>query len=181
MISPEQCRAARAWLNWSQEDLAQKAKVSLSTVRDFESEKREPIGNNLDALRLALEEAGITFESEPLGPSGIKYDGRIKEKDTYIPVLKLLNAAPDGFMKTADLIVQLEAWFKPEGEDAEILANRYDTKFSQIVRNIVSHRDAMTNLIGKGWAQYEKQRRGLRITTEGRRHVAAEGHPNSAP
>jgi GTPase SAR1 family protein len=36
-MSPEQCRAARAWLNWSQDELAAKAQVSNSTLREFEA------------------------------------------------------------------------------------------------------------------------------------------------
>lgn len=58
-LTPEQSRAARAWLEWSQEDLAQRAKVSMSTVRDFEKGRRTPIANNLDALQRVLAEAGI--------------------------------------------------------------------------------------------------------------------------
>jgi transcriptional regulator with XRE-family HTH domain len=60
-MSPEQCRAARAWLNWSQNELAAKAKVSNSTLRDFEAGRRMPIANNFLAIRRALEEAGIQF------------------------------------------------------------------------------------------------------------------------
>jgi DNA-binding transcriptional regulator YiaG len=60
-MSPEQSRAARAWLDWSQEELAAKASVSLSTVRDFEKARRVPIANNLTAMRVALEGAGIDF------------------------------------------------------------------------------------------------------------------------
>ena len=33
-----QCRAARGLLNWRQEDLANRAAVSRSTIRDFEGE-----------------------------------------------------------------------------------------------------------------------------------------------
>ncbi len=58
---PEQCRAARGWLDWSQDDLAKRAKVGLSTVKDFERRRRTPIANNLDAMRRALEAAGIEF------------------------------------------------------------------------------------------------------------------------
>jgi DNA-binding XRE family transcriptional regulator len=61
MLAPEQSRAARAWLDWSQEDLAKKAQVSLSTIRDFEKGRRTPIKNNLDAIRLALEMAGVSL------------------------------------------------------------------------------------------------------------------------
>lgn len=59
MITPEQSRAARGWLEWSQEDLAKRANVSLSTVRDFEKGRRKPIGNNLTALQSALEQGGV--------------------------------------------------------------------------------------------------------------------------
>jgi transcriptional regulator with XRE-family HTH domain len=60
-MSPEQCRAARAWLNWTQQELAQRAGVGLSTVRDFETGERTPIPNNLAAIRRAIELAGIEF------------------------------------------------------------------------------------------------------------------------
>lgn len=36
-LSPEQCRAARGLLDWTQEELAENAGVSRSTVRDFEN------------------------------------------------------------------------------------------------------------------------------------------------
>jgi DNA-binding transcriptional regulator YiaG len=60
-MTPEQCRAARGWLNWTQVDLATRAKTSLSTVKDFEGGRRVPIANNLMAMRVALENAGIGF------------------------------------------------------------------------------------------------------------------------
>jgi DNA-binding transcriptional regulator YiaG len=60
-LMPEQCRAARAWLDWSQDDLAAAARVSQSTVRDFEKGRRIPIANNLEAMRAALEARGIGF------------------------------------------------------------------------------------------------------------------------
>jgi DNA-binding XRE family transcriptional regulator len=63
----EQSRAARGWLDWSQEELAAKANVSLSTVRDFEKARRVPIAKNLAAIQAALEAAGIAF----LDTSGI--------------------------------------------------------------------------------------------------------------
>ena len=69
---PEQSWAARAWLDWSQEELAAKASVSLSTVRDFEKGRREPIPNNLAAMRAALESAGIAFVDSG-GSLGISY------------------------------------------------------------------------------------------------------------
>jgi ribosome-binding protein aMBF1 (putative translation factor) len=67
---PEQSRAARAWLDWSQGELAAKASVSLSTVRDFEKGRRVPIANNLTAMKAALESGGISF-SDDKNSSGI--------------------------------------------------------------------------------------------------------------
>jgi transcriptional regulator with XRE-family HTH domain len=72
MMTPEQSRAARGWLEWSQEDLAKRANVSLSTVRDFEKGRRVPIANNLNALRKALEDAGMELRfADDGGAAGI--------------------------------------------------------------------------------------------------------------
>jgi ribosome-binding protein aMBF1 (putative translation factor) len=76
-MSPEQSRAARAWLDWSQGELAAKASVSLSTVRDFEKGRRDPIANNLKAMEVALETAGISFVDN-VGASGITFAKRKK-------------------------------------------------------------------------------------------------------
>ena len=72
MLSPEQCRAARAWLGWSQDDLAKRASVGLSTLKDFENGKRSPMRNNIEAVRRVLEGAGIGLLSDENGhPCGI--------------------------------------------------------------------------------------------------------------
>lgn len=67
MLKPEHSRAARGWLDWSQEELAKRAKVSLSTVRDFEKGRRVPITNNLEAITRALEAGGINFIADEDG------------------------------------------------------------------------------------------------------------------
>lgn len=65
---------------------------------------------------------------------------RIPEPELVIPTLELLYAAPDGEMLTSDIIRALVRQFKPEGEDNEILDKRADTKFTQKVRNLKSHK-----------------------------------------
>jgi ribosome-binding protein aMBF1 (putative translation factor) len=72
-MSPEQSRAARGWLGWSQTELAKRANVSLSTVRDFEMGHRTPIPVTIAAMRRAIEEAGVrlTFGSNGK-PTGIE-------------------------------------------------------------------------------------------------------------
>ena len=70
-MTPEQSRAARGWLAWSQTELAKRARVSLSTVRDFETGRRAPIANNLAAMRRAIEEAGVRLVFDRKGAAGI--------------------------------------------------------------------------------------------------------------
>ena len=72
MISPEQSRAARGWLDWSQDELAKRANVSLSTVRDFEKGRRTPIANNLEAIERALTAGGIEMLVEQDRAVGIR-------------------------------------------------------------------------------------------------------------
>jgi transcriptional regulator with XRE-family HTH domain len=60
-ITPPQVKAARALLGWSQTELATKAGIATSTLADFERGQRSPVPNNLDAIKSALESAGISF------------------------------------------------------------------------------------------------------------------------
>ena len=59
MITAEQARAARAWLGLTQQELATKAEIGLSTLRAFEAGLRAPIRSNLAALQRTLEGEGI--------------------------------------------------------------------------------------------------------------------------
>ena len=72
-IVPAQCRAARAMLGWSQEELSKRASVARATVADFEREVRTPIPNNLTAIQTALEEGGIEFILKNGGGVGVRF------------------------------------------------------------------------------------------------------------
>jgi transcriptional regulator with XRE-family HTH domain len=63
-ITPQESRAARGLLDWTQAQLAHASLVGLSTVRNFESELRETTPANLAAIRSAFEKAGVIFESD---------------------------------------------------------------------------------------------------------------------
>ena len=60
-LTPKHVRAARALLAWSQKELANHAGVGISTIADFERGSRKPVANNAQAIRDALEKAGICF------------------------------------------------------------------------------------------------------------------------
>ena len=62
MITPQQCRAGRALLDWPQQKLAERAGVSVSTVRDFEGESRSILLKNNLILKEALERPGVVFD-----------------------------------------------------------------------------------------------------------------------
>jgi DNA-binding XRE family transcriptional regulator len=58
---PNQVKAARALLWWTQGDLAEAASCARQTINDFETGKHMPIGNNLAAIVRALSAAGVVF------------------------------------------------------------------------------------------------------------------------
>ncbi|MBA3068670.1 MAG: helix-turn-helix transcriptional regulator [Hyphomonas sp.] len=67
-------RAARALLDWTQPKLAEMSKLSVPTVRRMESARGPSASTsaNVDAVRRALEDAGVIFleprESKDGGP-----------------------------------------------------------------------------------------------------------------
>lgn len=60
-ITPEQCRAARSLLNWSQADLATAARAGQATIARFERGASTPYADTLKTLRATLEAAGVVF------------------------------------------------------------------------------------------------------------------------
>ena len=79
-ISPEQCRAARALVAWSQDKLATASAVAKTTIANFEINKREPYDRTLLDLQRALEAAGVEFIPENGGGVGV----RLKHRRTSI-------------------------------------------------------------------------------------------------
>jgi len=67
VINPATCRAARALLDWSRETLAKASHVGTRTLVDFERGAREPHYATLEALRRALETAGVQFRDDAAG------------------------------------------------------------------------------------------------------------------
>ena len=71
-ITPEQCRAARALLNWSQPDLAEAAGIARGTIANFERGASVPHPSNLADIRTALEAAGVEFIPANGGGPGVR-------------------------------------------------------------------------------------------------------------
>ncbi|TGT46839.1 helix-turn-helix domain-containing protein [Mesorhizobium sp. M4B.F.Ca.ET.169.01.1.1] len=80
MLTHHQCRAARAIIDWSREQLAAASKVAVRTIVDFERGAREPREVTKDALQRALEAAGVEFIPENGGGAGVRLQKGTKEK-----------------------------------------------------------------------------------------------------
>jgi transcriptional regulator with XRE-family HTH domain len=80
MITRAQCRAARALLEWNQQELALKASVGIVTVHQFESGVSQPRRSTLDVIRRAFESAGVEFIDENGGGPGVRLKKRQQKK-----------------------------------------------------------------------------------------------------
>lgn len=73
-VSAAQCRAARSLLEWSQDQLAENARVARPTIADFERNTRFPMRNNLVSIISAFEAAGLDFIAEDeVGGAGVRF------------------------------------------------------------------------------------------------------------
>jgi transcriptional regulator with XRE-family HTH domain len=80
MVTAAQCRAARGLLDWSQQDLADRAGVGIVTVRQLEGGATQPRRATLDVIRRALEAAGVEFIEENGGGPGVRLRKRQQRK-----------------------------------------------------------------------------------------------------
>lgn len=64
MIKPEQSRAARGLLGWSQQDLADATSISKTSIVNFERGQTGPKADMLHRIRQAYEDASIEFPDE---------------------------------------------------------------------------------------------------------------------
>ena len=71
-MTSAQCRAARAFLDMTQAKLAEAAALGLSTVVDFERTRRDVSSEAINAMRQALETAGVEFIDENGGGPGVR-------------------------------------------------------------------------------------------------------------
>jgi predicted transcriptional regulator len=72
MISSAQCRAARGLLDWSQQELADRARVGVVTVRQLEAGTHQPRRSTQEVVRRSLESGGVEFIDENGGGVGVR-------------------------------------------------------------------------------------------------------------
>lgn len=112
-ISPAQCKAARALIDLKQPDLAEAAGLGLSTVVDFERERRQVSEEAVDALVKALRNAGVEFIPENGGGAGVRLKKVLRSPEEIAAKIEKLDAkaaalkhdgtpSPDNALKTMD-------------------------------------------------------------------------------
>ena len=89
--------------------------------------------------------------------------------DLWKYALLVMATKLSGAISTSELIDELPDYIRVPDGSQEVLAGRKDTKFSQLVRNLKSHKTAKTNFIYQGYA--EDHDGGFRITQKGRDFV----------
>ena len=86
-LSPEQSRAARGWLGWSQKNLAERAGVALNTVYEFEKGRRTPAAYIITAMQAAIEVEGIRllFDESGMAAGIVRDEVRIRYASRVTP------------------------------------------------------------------------------------------------
>jgi transcriptional regulator with XRE-family HTH domain len=79
-MSSAQCRAGRALLDMTQSQLAELAKLGLSTVVDFEKGRRQVSQAAVETIQSALQRAGVDFIEENGGGPGVRLGKRRQKK-----------------------------------------------------------------------------------------------------
>jgi transcriptional regulator with XRE-family HTH domain len=72
IITPAQSRAARALIGMSQTELAEASGMTRVPLANFEAGKTSPYPKNLEAIKSALEAAGVEFIPENGGGAGVR-------------------------------------------------------------------------------------------------------------
>ncbi len=94
MLQPAQCRAGRALLGWSNEDLALASGIDRDTIADFESGAQIPHRSALEALGRALGAGGLILIEEDVEGIGVRLRRRGPRDEGMRP--DQLNSENDG-------------------------------------------------------------------------------------
>lgn len=101
--------------------------------------------------------------------------GRTSENEIAIAALRVAQGLPNGEATTSELMRYIPDFVDLTKRDMETSPSRpSERKFHQIVRNLISHREATGNIITDGYAKYTGS--GIRLTEVGRAHLKHLGY-----
>src|SRR5271165_639838 len=102
-LTAGQCRAARALIGWSQDQLSTASRVAKATIASFETSLRYPQQRTLDEIQKAFEEAGVEFING--GQPGVRLKPQSMKGQTMISTLEPLQ-----IVSSSDLSVRLRTF-----------------------------------------------------------------------
>ena len=150
-LTAGQCRAARALIGWSQDQLSQASKVAKATIASFEAALRYPQQRTLDEIQKALEEAGIEFTNG--GQPGVRLKPQSMKGQTMLSTLESLQ-----IVSSSDLSVRLRT---------------FDGEFPV---NVVVERSAIDDRFGLSASTKQLRRDIVAANLETIAKIAAERH-----
>lgn len=86
-------------------------------------------------------------------------------KDLWKYALLIMSVTPNGEISTTDMIAKMPDYIQLSDDHLAANSSRKDSKFSQLVRNLKSHKTSTNNLIYQGYAEDIKG--GFKITVKG--------------
>jgi len=129
-LRARQIKAARALLDWSQDDLAGASNLSVATIRKLELGHISPRGRTSNLIRRALEDAGLEF----LEPDGVRH--RPEDIAVY-----------QGFEGVKDFFDEVYHTAKRKGCDIVIVSPSERAHFSGLLRDYTPlHMERMTTI-----------------------------------
>jgi transcriptional regulator with XRE-family HTH domain len=132
-ISASQIRAARAILNWSQDELADATQLSIATIRKLELGYISPRHTTTQVIRQALEDAGLEF---------IEPDGVRRRPDEV-----MIYQGRDGYIKFFDSVYHTA--LEKGGDITSLYASEIPFGFLGLEEYQKSYMDRMTALKGR--------------------------------
>jgi transcriptional regulator with XRE-family HTH domain len=86
---PAQCRAARALLDWSQQQLAEAAGIGIVTVRQFEAGAALPRNATTEVLMNTLEQSGVEFLAGNGAGPGVRLKNPLNPLEQFLVFMKI--------------------------------------------------------------------------------------------
>lgn len=151
--------------NQAHYEVGQKVREAMLKISGIPPEKlplARPIRNA--AKRNARKAGSPTDQPEDESPQEIDL-----KADLWKYALLVMATRDDGFITTTELIAELSKYITIPDEHIDVFRSRRDSKFSQLVRNLKSHRNSYTNFIFRGYAENVPD--GFLITQRGREFV----------
>jgi DNA-binding XRE family transcriptional regulator len=152
MISREQIRAARAWLNLGQQDVAQGIGVSSQTISDIENERTNPKASILADLQNFFEIKGIEFLE----------DGGVRKSKNFVKVYEGVSCYIDFLNDAHTLLAPKKGEIFFSGANERRSPDFIIEKFRSMRADGIS----MRSLINKGDTYYMGEQKEYRCISE---------------